>query len=220
MDATNASRPTREALERAYTIKVILLVQILYPSPMRRVEGAPAPGALRLVQEFVNTADHERGTERLDGVVALQSWLAGRVLVPPRIPVSAGQLRSAIALREALRELLAAHADAAAHSRATATVNAAGRRARLAPRLDEHGRSLLEPEAAAFDAALGRIVAAVHAGVADGTWERLKACARPTCRWAFYDHSKNQSGKWCAMAGSCGGREKSRRAYARRVAGS
>ena len=67
-----------------------------------------------------------------------------------------------------------------------------------------------------LDSALGRIVAALHAGIADGTWPRLKACERDTCRWAFYDHSRNRSGHWCSMA-VCGSREKNRRAYRRRT---
>ena len=31
----------------------------------------------------------------------------------------------------------------------------------------------------------------------------------PDCRWAFYDGSKNRSGRWCDMA-SCGNRMKAR----------
>ena len=42
-----------------------------------------------------------------------------------------------------------------------------------------------------------------------GTWLRLKACRNYTCRWAFYDHSKNRSGHWCTMS-VCGNRQKSR----------
>ena len=79
------------------------------------------------------------------------------------------------------------------------------------------GASRLEPTAAGVDAALGHIVAAVHAAIAEDTWPRLKACERDVCRWAFYDHSKNRSGHWCSMAG-CGSREKNRRAYRRRRA--
>ncbi|MGH3665303.1 MAG: CGNR zinc finger domain-containing protein [Egibacteraceae bacterium] len=33
----------------------------------------------------------------------------------------------------------------------------------------------------------------------DGTWARLKSCANDSCRWLFYDRSKNRSGKWCTM---------------------
>jgi predicted RNA-binding Zn ribbon-like protein len=45
--------------------------------------------------------------------------------------------------------------------------------------------------------------------MSDGSWERIKACGNPDCRWAFYDNSKNHSGRWCEMA-SCGNRMKAR----------
>jgi predicted RNA-binding Zn ribbon-like protein len=46
--------------------------------------------------------------------------------------------------------------------------------------------------------------------MANGTWERLKACAlHDTCEWAFYDWSKNRSGTWCDMK-VCGNRSKAR----------
>jgi len=44
---------------------------------------------------------------------------------------------------------------------------------------------------------------------ADGSWERMKACRNPACRWAFYDASRNKVGHWCDMA-VCGNRNKSR----------
>ena len=56
-----------------------------------------------------------------------------------------------------------------------------------------------------------------NAAIAEGTWARLKACERDSCRWAFYDRSKNRSGHWCSMD-VCGAREKNRRAYRRRRA--
>lgn len=49
----------------------------------------------------------------------------------------------------------------------------------------------------------------------EGSWPRLKACGRDSCRWVFYDRSKNRSGCWCDPA-DCGTRERSRRAYQRR----
>lgn len=44
---------------------------------------------------------------------------------------------------------------------------------------------------------------------------RLKVCASATCGWMFIDRSRNGMRRWCAMDGSCGGREKARRHYAR-----
>ena len=85
-------------------------------------------------------------------------------------------------------------------------------------RFDPAGAALLEPEAAGVDGALGRLVAIVHATVADrDAWKRLKACRLHTCEWAFYDHTKNRSGAWCNMA-VCGNRAKAR-AYRERRAG-
>jgi predicted RNA-binding Zn ribbon-like protein len=55
--------------------------------------------------------------------------------------------------------------------------------------------------------------------MSDGTWVRMKSCARPACRWAFYDASRNRSGVWCSMA-TCGNREKGAKYRARRSTGS
>ena len=49
----------------------------------------------------------------------------------------------------------------------------------------------------------------------DHTWARLKACSNPKCRWAYYDRSHSQQGKWCDMA-VCGNRAKNRALRARR----
>jgi hypothetical protein len=43
----------------------------------------------------------------------------------------------------------------------------------------------------------GSILAIVLMAVADGQWQRLKAC--PDCRWVFYDHTRNASKRWCLM---------------------
>jgi predicted RNA-binding Zn ribbon-like protein len=44
---------------------------------------------------------------------------------------------------------------------------------------------------------------------ARGEWPRLKVCASPDCRWAFWDGTRNRSRRWCDMAG-CGNRAKNR----------
>lgn len=178
-------------------------------------ERAPAPEPVRIVQAFINTNDRE-GEDRLPDAAALGAWLVEAGLPsPPR--VSRAEHARAITLREALRELVAANAGLPHDDGALDAVNAAAGRAGLRPVLTGAAAARLEPTAGGIDAALGHIVAAVHAGIADGTWARLKACERDTCRWAFYDHSRNRSGHWCSMA-VCGSREKNKRAYRRRTA--
>jgi predicted RNA-binding Zn ribbon-like protein len=179
-------------------------------------DRAPAPGSLRLVQLFVNTNDLETGPDLLPDAAGLRAWFAEHGLLDPDEPVDDADHARAIELREAIRELVSSHAGLAHDPAAADIVNAAGQRAGLRPVLDDPA-TRFEPSAGGVDGALGRIVAAIHAGVAEGTWERLKACERDVCRWAFYDHSKNRSGHWCSMA-VCGQREKNRRAYRRRVA--
>jgi predicted RNA-binding Zn ribbon-like protein len=173
----------------------------------------PAPEPVRLVQAFINTNDRE-GEDQLGDPAALRAWLEGAGLEPG--PVGAEAYERAIALREALRELTAANAGLDHDPGALAVVDEAAARAGLHPVLTAPAAAALEPASGGVDGALGRIVAAVHAGIADGTWARLKACERDTCRWAFYDHSRNRSGHWCSMA-VCGSREKNKRAYRRRT---
>jgi hypothetical protein len=67
----------------------------------------------------------------------------------------------------------------------------------------------LEPAASGVDAAIGRLLSILFLAQLDGSWDRVKECASPTCRSVFYDRSKNHSGKWCSMQ-SCGNQHKVR----------
>ena len=175
----------------------------------------PAPGELELVRGFVNTIDVEAGTELLTSPERLRGWLVERDLLTRKQPVSAGDLRKALELREALRSLLAHNNGDPLEPPALETLNRAAARAKLAPRFNAGAAPELTPAAAGTDAALGRIIAIVYRSMADGLWERLKVCRAHTCAWAFYDWSKNHSGAWCTMT-ICGNRAKVR-SYRRRT---
>jgi predicted RNA-binding Zn ribbon-like protein len=41
------------------------------------------------------------------------------------------------------------------------------------------------------------ILAVVANAIASGEWSRLKTCG--DCQWAFYDHTRNGSKRWCGM---------------------
>ena len=178
-----------------------------------------APGDLEQVRAFVNTADLESDKESLASPAALAAWLSEQGLADPGLASTPEDLRLAISLREALREILFAHnSRQAPPAQACEVLDAAVCRARLRLRFDSSGSSTLEPEASGVDAALGRLLAIVHHSIEQGTWERLKACRLESCEWAFYDHTKNHSGAWCNMA-VCGNRAKAR-AYRERHAAS
>jgi predicted RNA-binding Zn ribbon-like protein len=77
----------------------------------------------------------------------------------------------------------------------------------------------LESAAGGVDGALAGLLAIVAESVAGGSWERLKACPREDCEWAFFDRSKNRSGRWCRME-ECGNLAKARAFRERRRHGS
>jgi len=166
-----------------------------------------------VVQAFVNTVDREHGPDLLDDPAGLEAWLE-RHLLPAS--VGAGDLEAARDVREALRALLLANNGEPHDPAAQAVLERAARRARLEPAFPPDGAALV-PHATGVDGALGRILAAAFAAMLDGSWQRLKACPRDVCGWAFYDRSTNASATWCSMR-VCGGRVKAGAYYRRRRA--
>ena len=177
-----------------------------------------APGRLRLVQDFVNTADIGESTDEIGDPDRLASWMRGHGLLGAGDTVPAGAHERAISVREALRALLLANAGGPVYPIAVSILNQAAARTPLRVRFLPSGAARLEPGGTGAEAALGRILAAAQEAMALGTWGRLKACREDACRWAFYDHSKNRSRAWCSMA-VCGNRAKAR-AYRGRRSGS
>ena len=112
-------------------------------------------------------------------------------------------------LREALRLILLGHNDEAVPSEAVDTLNRAAESSRLCVQFTPEG-SVLACQSTGADAALSRLIAAVHMAMTDDSWNRLKACRRHDCQWVFYDQSRNRSKTWCAM-GVCGNRTKAER---------
>jgi predicted RNA-binding Zn ribbon-like protein len=183
-------------------------------------EPAPekaAPQPLRLVQQFVNSVDLDDGEEQLASAEELRSWLASRDLMGPGEAATKADLGRAIDVREGLRALMLANngheLDQDKVERLDRAARRAGLRAHFAPGSDPR----LVPGAAGVDGALARLLAIVTAAVSDGTWERMKACPAERCEWAFYDKSKNRSGRWCNMA-VCGNQQKARAFRERRRA--
>ncbi len=172
----------------------------------------PPPRSLRLLQQFINTYNVEREhiglrIEEFASPADLRRWFVRRALLPRNARVRAFEVRRAQEVREALRRLLLAHNGSPVDAAAMAVVNRLAQDARLVVRLRRDGQMRLELGAPGLTGALGRLLAMAFVAQVEGTWPRLKACRR--CHWAFYDHSKNRSGRWCVMA-ICGNRMKAR----------
>lgn len=161
--------------------------------------------AMKRVIAFVNTRDLETGTDELDTPEQLAAWLHGQGLLPPGAAVSKRDLMSAHELREGLRAALLAHD---AHN-ATPEPPVTATTVPLTLAISADGSVSLAPVADGAAAALAGLVAPIPAAAADGTWQRVKACPRDDCQWAFLDQSRNRSRRWCSME-VCGNVEKSR----------
>jgi predicted RNA-binding Zn ribbon-like protein len=168
-----------------------------------------APEPLYLVQRFVNSVDLESGEDELTNPEVLRAWFAERDLMEKGDDVTAADLKRAIDVREGLRAVLLENNGLPLDEKRVEKLDRAVGRASVRVRFTP-GR---DPELVAgvngVDGAIARLMAIVAAAVEQGRWERLKACPREECEWAFYDNSKNSSGRWCSMQ-SCGNIEKAR----------
>ena len=170
--------------------------------------SSTAPDPLETVRSMVNTWDLEAGSDALSTPGDLDRWLHQESLLPTGRASRQSDLERAIALREALRTALAAnHAGAPVPADALAVLNDIAGRADIGLELTPGSGWIARPRADGIDAAFGALLVIVADAMADDTWPRLKICVNDTCRWAFYDHSRARSGKWCSMQ-VCGNRAK------------
>ncbi len=164
---------------------------------------------LDTVRDYVNTLDLETGIDSVATPDELGAWFSEQGLVDDLVEPTADEHANALAVREAIRELLLVNnsvpADAEAASK---TLEEAGRRAHLGVNF-ENGRPVLEPAEDGARGAIGRIVALVAELAPTDEWKRLKTCRDENCRVAFYDQSRNRSRAWCSME-VCGNRDKQR----------
>jgi predicted RNA-binding Zn ribbon-like protein len=195
----------------------------MYAGVMRDVDSAdptiraaiPAPALV--VKDFVNSADLAAGTDELATAAGLGTWLRQHGLTRAGAEPSEADRRRAVAVREGLRQLLLINAGHAPDATALDGLNSALGSTALVARFDATGgRTLAPAHPGPVDDVLAVLVSAVDQARTEGVWERLKVCARDECRWAYYDASRNRSGRWCSMT-DCGNRVKMKRAYAART---
>jgi predicted RNA-binding Zn ribbon-like protein len=182
------------------------------PSWVPDEEIKPAPMPLLLVQSFVNTWDGDHGSDLLLDPAVAHDWLtraglwhAGRAPEPAELHLARG-------VREGIRAVLVANGGGPRPAPSDLQpLRAVGQAFRPVLQVGTGGQVSLSPEPADQpDAGLLALLLVIRDAQRDGTWQRLKACGNPDCRWAFYDRSHSRAGAWCDMA-TCGNRIKNRR---------
>lgn len=164
----------------------------------------PAPPPLDLVQAFLNSVDLEDGADALATIESLGSWTARHVPEAGSSFTETDRQRI-ITVREILRDMV----EGDSGGDASRALKEQLRDIPLSMLVTEDGGMRLVSMRDGIDAILARVMMGVYHAMIDGSWKRLKICRNDTCRWAFYDASKNHSGVWCSMA-TCGSKAKAR----------
>lgn len=169
---------------------------------------------LEILRRFVNTADPDEKTDAVDTPEKLSAWLTDHRLLEPGTSLTEEDHDRALRFRESVRELAIANGGHEIEAGSIEAFNDVVRPTHLTVRLADNGSATLMAEGSGIDPTLGRLLRTMLTAMADGSWARLKACSNDSCRWLYFDRSKNQSKKWCSME-SCGNVVNAR-AYRRR----
>lgn len=162
---------------------------------------------LAVVVELCNSAVLLHGTDELREAESAARWLAARGYRLGEDPSALPRLREE---REVVRDFLSARAS----SETLARFNEVAQRHVGGARIAADGNLELLPLADPADMAGAATLALLTWGSgAEGA--RLKVCAAPECRWAYYDSSRSRSRSWCDM-NVCGARHKMREYRARK----
>lgn len=172
--------------------------------------SSPAPGALELLQRFVNLHEHDGQGRTVDPPLEMiRDFLVSRELLTPDERFTPADRETYLRLREAIGRLVDAEPQDPISASDAEVIDRIGVAAGLHPHFHAAGAPTLEPKGAGAAAAFGQIVAIAFVASFEGTFAQLKRCADDDCRAVFYDRSKNHSGRWCSMS-TCGNRAKVR----------
>lgn len=175
------------------------------------------PPELALLYDFVNSLDRRRyvesgiahtGGDEIETPAMLDRWMRERGLLQRGEHVDAEAHRSAVELRNALRDFLLNPPQHRPQAR-----GAARQLARVSPnfplvlRVADSGSVELGP--APGSSALGNVLGQMIRLAETGRLDRLKTCAADECHWIFFDRSKPANRHWCSSS-ICGNRQKTR----------
>ncbi len=174
---------------------------------------SPARPALERLIDFVNTNDVQESRDRLRDPEQTRSWLVAEGFEVGKL--GHDDWAAIIGFREGVRAAAAANNGYALDADAVAALRGAIDRLGFTVRATAEV-GLEVASASPAGRALAPLVGALMAAQADGSWARVKACARDSCRWLFYDTTRNHSRTWCTST-TCGSREKAKRYYRRQL---
>jgi predicted RNA-binding Zn ribbon-like protein len=162
----------------------------------------------RLSLDFCSTLlwRHRAPSEQLQAAADLGRWFEAAGLRPAPTATREADLRTALALREAVYAMVHAHLEGKRFTTAqVAIVNAVAAHPTPTPRIGRNGEvSWAASEAAA--ACLACVARDAIELLTSPVAGRLRECAAPDCAFLFLDTSRPGTRRWCAM-NRCGNRQ-------------
>ncbi|QIG38963.1 LacI family DNA-binding transcriptional regulator [Microbacterium sp. 4R-513] len=177
--------------------------------PSSEAPATEPSAGVAFIRDLVNTVEWQVDDETWTDASSLRTWLTDRLETECSEP-TLEDLVLARRIREGLREVLLAHAGHEPLATAIDDLNDALARRPLALGFDGSGSPRVTARTHGAPDAVSLIVEALDEARGAEDWSRLKACSRDSCRWAYWDGSRNRSGRWCSAAG-CGNFIKMRR---------
>jgi predicted RNA-binding Zn ribbon-like protein len=174
------------------------------------------PGSRRALErliDFVNTNDVQESQDQLRSPEQTRAWLAAGGVEVAKL--DRDDWAAVISFREGVRAAAAANNGYDLDPDAVTALRGATDRLGFTVRATA-AASLEVAATSPAGRALAPLAGTLMAAQADGTWPRVKACARDSCRWLFYDTTRNHSRTWCTST-TCGSREKAKRYYHRQL---
>ena len=160
-----------------------------------------------MLQDLIETRVGATGADQLGTPAQVAAWLAGHALLPTDLELSAEDRARFAAFRDSLRALVAA--GRGPDEKLVERFNRVARGARVDVELGPGGLPRASARIGTLDHAFGRFLGILVNACLDDTWDRLKICANPDCRVAFYDDTRTRARRWCTKR--CGDVVRTRR---------
>jgi len=176
--------------------------------PVHAPDPRPLPGE-PLALDLLNTQWMASGSpaDLLATIEGTRAWLAAAGIATVPTPQTR---RALVAARQAIRDVLAAHAGTVALGRLNQVLSHGCLRLSISPPASPE--QTLEVDDPAWRPAV--MAAASLLELLKQAPDRIRRCEHPACVLWFYDTTRNGTRRWCSMA-TCGNRAKAHRHYDR-----